>query len=497
MICIPIVARTEAAVAAEMAAAAAVADLVELRLDYAPQVDLEKLLANRPCPVIVTCRRKREGGMFEGSEDERIALLQRAVDLGAEYVDVELDSVGRLKRGGRPRLIVSYHDFEKTPEDIDRVHAKIVRSGADVAKVVCMARDIRDNLRMFDLLRRTKHPTIALCMGELGLISRILGRKFRNFLTFAALETGKESAPGQLSAADFVSLYHYKKIGRETAIYGVVANPVAHSMSPAIFNAAFEEAGLNAVYVPFKVEGDVVEFVNAFREMDVQGYSVTIPHKQAIVSAMDELDGIVRTVGALNTVVNRDGRLFGTNTDVSGALRALEDALAKGAAPSTHGAEEKSVLTGKDVLLLGAGGAARALAFGLKMRGARIIIANRTYEKGVRLAWDVGCDCCRLENASSREADILVNTTSVGMHPNVDEIPIPRAALRSGMVVFDAVYNPPETRLLREAREAGCKTISGIAWFVNQAAAQFELWTERPAPRETMERVLRERLMRT
>jgi len=488
MICVSTTAATEGALAADLAQAARVADLVEIRMDHAPSADLKRLLENRPCPVIVTNRPRREGGAFQGPEEDRLRLLQEAVDLGADYVDVELDSAGRLRRRGRTRLIVSYHNFQETPEDIGRIHSEIVRTGADVAKVACMARDIRDNLRMFDLLRATQHPTIALCMGELGVISRILGKKFGGFLTYASLGAGRESAPGQLSAAELAGTYRYRRIGPSTAIYGVIADPVAHSMSPAVHNAAFEEAGVDAVYVPFKVEGDVVEFVNAFRRLDVRGYSVTIPHKQAIIAAMDEVDEIARKVGALNTVVNRDGRLWGTNTDVTAALQALEDALGTGAEG------QGSPLRGKRVLLVGAGGAARALAFGLSMRGARITIANRTFERGRRLADEVGAECCTLSDVGSQEADVVINTTSVGMHPHAEQTPVPRSALRPGMVVFDAVYNPLQTRLLREAREVGCTVISGVVWFVNQAAAQFELWTGRPAPRATMERALMQRL---
>ena len=486
MICVSIVSGTEEAIAADMAAAAKVADLVELRMDFAPGVDVGRLLAHRPCRVIVTHRPAREGGRYHGPEAERIALLQRAVDLGADYVDVELDSVGRLRRGERTQLIVSRHDFECTPPDLEETHARIVRSGADVAKLVCMASDIRDNLRMFKLLAGTKHPTVALCMGEAGFASRVLGRKYGNFFTFACLEAGKTSAPGQVPVADLHGLYRYKRIGPETAVYGVIANPVAHSMSPAIMNAAFRRAGMDAVYLPLKVECDVVEFVQAFREIDVQGYSVTMPHKQDIIAAMDELEPLVEKTGALNTVVNRGGRLLGTNTDVPGALAALEDAL---------GGE--GMLRGRRVLLLGAGGAARALAFGLASRQVNLTIANRTHAKAVRLAEEVGAAGCGLGDIARCDCDVLINTTAVGMQPQTDATPVPREALRPDMLVFDAVYNPLETRLLREARAAGCRTVSGLAWFVNQAALQFELWTGRPAPREVMERVVRERLLET
>jgi 3-dehydroquinate dehydratase / shikimate dehydrogenase len=484
MICIPIIAETEDAIRAEMARAAEQADVVELRMDFAPGVDVEDVLRDRPCPVIITNRPTREGGKYEGSEEERIALLQRAIDLGAEYVDVELDSFDKIRRGERTRIIVSAHNFDCTPGDLEELHARLVRTGADIAKFAVMTGDIRDCMCIFNVLKNTKHPTIAIGMGEAGLITRILGRKWGNFLTFASLESGKESAPGQVTVGDLRDLYRYKSIGPDTAAYGVIANPVAHSMSPAIMNAAFAARDLDAVYLFLKVECDVVEFVNLFREIDMQGYSVTIPHKQAIMAAMDELDPIVEKVGALNTVANRNGKLYGTNTDVPGACRALEDAL---------GGE--GVLDGKRVLLLGAGGAARALAYGLIQRGATVAIANRTHEKAVRLAEEVDCDCVAVADIAQCDADVLLNTTSVGMHPNVDSTPAPKEALKPGMVAFDAVYNPLETRLLREANEAGCRTVSGLAWFVNQAALQFELWTELPAPRDVMEQVVRDRLM--
>lgn len=208
---------------------------------------------------------------------------------------------------------------------------------------------------------------------------------------------------------------------------------------------------------------------------------------------MDEVDELARKIGALNTVVNRGGRLIGTNTDVSAAVGALEAALSGDPAGRTPG--KRSPLNGRRILLIGAGGASRAVAFGLVARGAKVTVANRTRERAARLAQELGCDSCALSELASCAADALVNTTSVGMWPNVDETPAPASVLRKNMVVFNAVYNPPETRLLREAKAAGCRTISGVVWFVNQAAAQFELWTGKPAPREVMERVIRKRLI--
>jgi len=466
-----------------MARAAPLADLLELRLDGIACPDLHALLADRPRPVIVTNRPVAEGGRYAGPERQRLALLEEAAALGAEYVDVELDAAGLCDTRGACRII-SFHDFRGMPADLEVIHVRLRAAGADVAKVAVTARDICDNLPIFSLLRaaqKTSQPTIALAMGEHGQISRILGRKFGAFLTYAALEEGAGTAPGQITAARLRDEFRYYKINVHTDIYGVIARPVAHSLSPVIHNAAFEALGINAVYVPFLVE-DVPRFLAEFRALGVKGYSVTIPHKEAALSAADEADDLAREIGAANTIVRRGDLLCATNTDCAGALAALEEALA--------GDE----LRGKSVILLGAGGAARAVAFGLRQRGARIVIVNRTFERGEELARDVGAEARHVEELPHLTADILINTTAVGMHPHTDISPVPREILRAGMVVFDAVYNPRETRLLREAKAAGCRVVYGDAWLLNQAALQFELWIGRPAPREVMARALRARL---
>jgi len=472
-----------------MAEAFEVADLVELRLDYIEGADVARLLAAKRGEVIVTNRPVREGGKYERDEGERLRTLSAASELGADYVDVELDSVDGFERSGSAKLIVSYHDFERTPEDLADIHRQMIAKGADLAKLAVLATDILDNLKMFDLLARTDFPTIGLCMGEEGQISRILAPRFGSFLTFASSRKGAESASGQLPAADLVDLYRYRKISPDTALYGVIGNPVGHSVSPAIHNAAFEATGLDCVYVPLKVnEGG--RFVEEFKRLNIAGYSVTIPHKQSVMAAIDEMDDIVRDIGAMNTIVNRGGRLFGYNTDWSAATKGLEDALAG------ERSEGPSPLSGKRVVMLGAGGAARGIAFGLRQKGARLTIVNRTASKAEALASEVGCEWRPVEELSQLDAEILVNSTSVGMHPNVDDTPVPKELLRSGMVVFDAVYNPLETRLLREAAECGCKIVTGLDMFVNQAVEQFELWTEQEAPVELMREVVKEALTR-
>ncbi len=488
MICVSLVAGNREQLVKDLEQAARVADLVEFRLDYMPGARPRQLVTLGPLPAIFTCRRRADGGRCEGTESDRVALLQEAVDVGAAYVDVEMDAAGALGRKSATKTIVSYHNFEETPENIDAIFARMSALRPDLVKVVTMAKSINDNLRLFHLLQEATLPTIAFAMGERGLVSRVLTRKFGGYLTFAALRRGAESAPGQLTAAELQSLYHYKQITADTAVYGVIGKPIAHSLSPHIHNAAFREVGLNAVYLPFLVD-DVVEFVRAFEAVPVSGYSVTIPHKVAVMDVLDEVDPVARDIGAVNTVVFavRRRRLLGSNTDCSAAMSALVNALG-----GRRGGE--SPLAGKRVVLVGAGGAARAVAYGLTRAGAQVTILNRTLAKAEALAKELAAEWGGLDELAGAECDTLINTTSVGMHPRVEESIVPAQALRPGMVVFDAVYNPMKTRLLAEAEQAQCVTVSGVDWFVEQAALQFETWTEQPAPRELMRRVVVENL---
>ncbi|MBI2193288.1 MAG: shikimate dehydrogenase [Planctomycetes bacterium] len=474
---------------AEMAEAAEHADLIELRLDYMDRPDLPRLLSARPRPVIATCRPVREMGRYRGPESERIALLEQADHLGAEFIDIELDSASQFRRRGRARLIVSYHDFESTPADLDGIHARLVRAGADIPKLVTFAHSITDNCSLFHLLERVQQPTIGLCMGEFGQISRILAARFGSFLTFASFRAGEECAPGQIAAPILRALYRVHRIRSDTDIYGVVGNPVSHSLSPHLHNAAFEAAGLNKVYVPFLV-GDVVEFLRSFRAFGLRGCSITIPHKEAALEGVDEVEPLARQIGAINTIVERGGRFTGHNTDCAAAVDAIEAALRR------PGHASDSPLRGKRVVIVGAGGAGRAIAFGVRQRGGDILIANRSRYRADRLASDLRCKAITLRTLLKQgfEADVLVNASSAGMYPNVEETPVPRKFLRPPTLVFDAVYNPLRTRLLREAEETGCPTVSGLAMFIRQAAAQFELWTGHAAPRDLMEGIVRKKL---
>jgi 3-dehydroquinate dehydratase / shikimate dehydrogenase len=499
MICVALTGRSNEEMLRMMHESAPNADLLELRIDYIAEPDVRKLLEARSRPVIVTCRPAEEGGMFAGTESRRIALLEQAASLGAEYVDIELASAAEY-HGKGAKKVVSHHDFRGVPADAKAIHARLVAAGADVAKIAVTAHGIHDNLVTFDLLKDVggSIPTIALCMGEHGLISRILAPKFGGFLTFAAAQSNREvkaSAPGQITARQLREEFRYGKVGPRTALYGVIGKPIAHSLSPAIHNAAYDELGIDAVYVPFLVD-DVRRFVPAFRALGVRGFSVTLPHKEALLETADAVDSIAEHIGAANTLYEKDGQLRATNTDCLASVGALARAL-RARTPDSAGA----TLGGRHVVVCGAGGAARALVFGLVEQGANVTIVNRTPERGQRLAQDAAkvgpgtCQSAPTDSLMGMEFDVLCNLTSVGMHPNVDETPVPREALKPQHVVFDAVYNPLETRLLREAKEIGCTIVPGLDWFIGQAAAQFELWFGRPAPTDTM-RAVAERQLR-
>ena len=493
MICIPIIANNLEDALHDMAEASKVADIIELRLDYIKKPDPKRLLESRTRPVIVTNRPIREGGKYDGSEEERIALLKLAIQLQADFVDVEHDSIQNIRRDTEHRvptkIIVSYHNFRETPGDLTAIYQKLSQYGADVIKIVTYANDITDNVKIYRLLRQTQTPTISFCMGEHGIISRILYKKFGSYLTFASLRVGKESAPGQVCIEELLNIYRTRNQDKNTAVYGLIGNPVSHSISPIIHNTLFKEMNFNSIYVPFKVE-KIGDFIKGFRGLDVKGYSVTIPHKESVISHLDAIDPIAKKIGAVNTIVNRDGQLIGFNTDCDAAIKVLE-----GMDQVSATAAKDDRLKGKKVALIGAGGAARAIAFGLKEHGAQITIINRNYERAQSLAKDVGCLFRKFDDLQSIEADILINATPVGMFPKVNETPIDKNKLKPNMGVFDTIYNPIETKLLRDAKAQGCKVVGGLPMFVHQAAAQFKLWTGLTPPLELIRDIAYKKLL--
>ncbi|MBI1368273.1 MAG: type I 3-dehydroquinate dehydratase [Planctomycetes bacterium] len=502
----------ESALARAALAAERGADMVEYRIDhFAQKADaaaITDLLKRSPLPCILTNRPVWEGGHYEGDETSRQNLLD-AIDFAAcpaAYLDMELVA---YQKGLRPpkgaRVILSSHDFQTRPADLlQRVHAMADAARCSVVKVAWRARSLRDNLEAFELLSSRVKPMIALCMDEAGLPSRVLARKFGAFLTFAGLDDGATTAPGQVGVETLKRLYRWDKLTESTRTYGVIGCPVGHSLSPHIMNAGFDAADHDGVYLPLLIPDDYVHFkatVGAwldFAPLHFRGASVTIPHKQNLLRFVAESGGTIEplaaSIGAANTLtVGDDGALYASNTDYAAALDAVCDAMHIG----------RDDLADQRVGVIGAGGAARAIVAGFAHYGATIVVYNRTLDKATELAEQFNGQtgqvvAAPMANLSKSCCRILINCTPLGMHPNVDASPITdwpdKASADEGTVVFDTIYNPRQTKLLREASARGCVTISGIEMFIRQAAAQFEQWTKRAAPTEVFRRVIEERL---
>jgi 3-dehydroquinate dehydratase/shikimate dehydrogenase len=476
------------------AAAAAGADAVECRLDYLSRTPTERelagLLADPPLEAIVTYRSAEQGGRSVADAQKRMGTLRQAARFAPAYVDVEL--------GAEPRdwpaapVILSRHDLRGCPADLESILAEMEASPAAVSKVAFTASGPEDAFRALEMLRSARKPTIALAMGEAGLASRILAGKFGAFGTFAALEQGGESAPGQPTIEEFKRLYCWDSLGPGTAVYGVIGCPVAHSLSPAIHNAVFAAVGIDAVYLPLRVEagGDnfkrFMDSLLARPWLDWRGLSVTIPHKENALAYVgkDNCEELARKIGAINTItIDAGGACRGHNTDYAAALDALCSAMRI----------RRQDLVGRTVAVLGAGGAGRAIVAGLRHYGAQVEIFSRTVSRAEALAEEFSCRAAGMDGAARTGARIVINCTPVGMHPQVDASPMEDMPPRVE-AVFDTIYNPVQTRLLRQARRGGLLTVSGLEMFVNQGAAQFEIWTGRPAPRELMRQVAREAL---
>jgi 3-dehydroquinate dehydratase/shikimate dehydrogenase len=442
------------------------ADLVELRLDHVVDPDPAGALAGRRHPVIVTCRSAQEGGAFNGSEEERKRLLRESLALGAEWVDIEararFDDLVTTERGRR--IVLSMHDFSGVPSDLAARLDAMCATGAEVVKVAVTARTLADCAALLTLSRRmpASQGRVIIGMGESGLATRALAARFGSRWTYA----GNQVAPGQLPAERLLADLDFRRIGPETALYGLVGGSrVVHSLSPAMHNAAFRQAGIDAVYVPLAAASadDFVRFAEAF---GVRGASVTIPYKTAIFERIAELDEIARRVGAVNTIRRDDDRWAGTNTDVHGFLAPLR---------------ELGNLRNSRAAILGAGGAARAVAVALASEGARVSVFARDPARARPVA-AIGGGEAGTWPPPPGTWDLLVNATPVGMSPDADATPLPGYRFVPGTTVYDLIYNPTDTRLLREAAAAGCRTIGGLAMLAAQAERQFEWWTGRRAP---------------
>lgn len=449
------------------------AQLVELRLDYVGRtVDLKRLMADRRVPMVITCRRQSDGGRWERSEEERLMLLRSAIASGVEYVDLEEDIAQKIPRYGKTKRIISYHNFEKTPTDLDDLHQRMTTMDADIVKIATTANSFVDTIRMLRLMESASSPTIGICMGEMGMATRILAARYGAPFTYAAFRDDRQIAPGQIVWEVMRDVYRCDSINRSTRLFGVVADPVAHSYSPLLHNAAFANDNLDCRYLPFRIPPDELELFMAWcREEKIGGLSVTIPHKEAMVLLVEQAESAVNGVGALNTVVFRDGESTGYNTDYRAAMDAIFDRL------TAQERDDEEILKGRIVLVLGAGGVARAITYGLRLRGAMIAVASRTIERAERLTREINARAVPWDERYDIKPDIIVNCTPVGMHPNLDESPYAKDKLNSTILVFDTVYNPEQTMLIKDARETGCRVITGVEMFVRQAALQYKLFT--------------------
>ena len=466
------------------------ARVIELRLDALRGVAemvvfLERLARHRPKQggvLIATCRTRAEGGAFRGSPSAQLAVLALAARAGCQWVDIEGSALEALPLGLRramlpaARLIVSHHDYRCTPlpRELERLYRRLVRLGGDRAKIAVTARRQSDNAALVALARRARRRLIAISMGTAGIPGRVLALRAGSPLTYAAPDDGPATAPGQLRWSELRETYRAARLGSRTRVYGVIGRPIAHSLSPAMHNAAFRAAGLDAVYLPFEV-ADLRDFLGALGALGVAGFSVTIPHKQALLRHLDAVDPLAEMIGAVNTVVVRGGgKLYGYNTDYVGVLRTMQRYVR---------------LEGSRVLLVGAGGAARAVAFALATAGAFVSVTARRSAAARALAKAVGGEAVPRAALARRRFEAIINCTPVGQAPRVSESPL-RAKELNARVLFDLVYNPLETSLLRAARRRGLRTIPGWQMLVEQGAAQFEIWTGLRAPLEVMRRTV-------
>jgi len=473
-VCVSIVeASLDEAVRAIESARQSGADMVEVRFDRMAKLpeDLTPLKGIE-IPKIATLRSKAHGGSWEGEDGAKLKFLRRAARAGL-MIDLEDDSPllrskDRELRGAE--LIISHHDFESTPPPgavIETVLSNAARGGVPKgAFQVNSVTDLHGLVRAGKLLALTGHRFALLGMGELGTITRLRYQRMGCYYTYAALEPGKEAAPGQLDLATVKAM-------EKGIVTGITGQPLGHSLSPALHHAAFAHLGIAGRYLSFPASSDELGLLmDLVRDLGINGLNVTIPHKEAVMEHLDEIDATAQRVGAVNVIVNRDGRLVGRNTDLTGLAQAFKAA----------GAE----VGGKEALIVGAGGAARACAAFLQQAGAHITVANRTPSHAEAVARDFGGRAIGLEDAPTTAFDVVVNCTPVGMEGFPPGLPVAAEVFRPDQVVMDMVYAPERTAFLAEAEARGAKTIPGREMLIYQAMDSFEAWTGQKPPYEVM-----------
>ena len=468
------------------------AAFLEFRLDSVPAPEavlggLRDLLAAHPqITAIATCRRTAFGGGYDGTAQQQVDLLTEAAHAGCVLADLEVETAEEL---GQPALqqlrdagaavILSWHDFSRTPE-LDPVLERMRRFSPEFYKVVPTAQSLRDGLQVVRLLQHASQnePLIAMAMGMCGVFTRVLGPRFGSVFTFASPDTGQGTAPGQVNAAVLRDLYRIGSITPRTQIYAVAGSPIGGSLSPLMHNTAFRSAGIDAVYLPLET-ADAAELREVMEALDLRGLSVTMPLKETVLPLLLRRDETVEQMGACNTLLRHaDGNLAGFNTDVEGIVGPLQ---------------REEPLRGKRVLILGAGGAARAAVFGLRDRGAEVFLLNRTAARAEALATEAGVQLQTRAGLAQQTFDIIINSTPYGMRGRQMEPPITSTEMNCSLF-FDLVYNPVETPLMRMAARRNIATLPGVAMFVAQGVRQFSLWTGQEAPAGDMLRIVMDAL---
>jgi 3-dehydroquinate dehydratase/shikimate dehydrogenase len=487
-VCVAIIGSTAAEMLEKASAVVKETPFLEFRLDYLekPLLALPKLkhffTDNTAATGIATCRRTANGGKFSGNVAAEIEVLSKAGAAGFHIIDVELESVTAMKKGELQKLrdtgvalIISHHDFAAT-KDLEGIYKRIVPFQPDFIKIVPTAKTLVDNVTLMRFIERMEDHSniIGICMGDAGIISRILGVRAGSAFTFAAATVGEETGPGQIAARTLIETYRIDQVDAATKVYGVAGNPIRSSLSPIMMNTAFRRETVNAVYLALQAN-KLSDLLKLVQEIPIQGLSVTMPLKQEIMAHLEKTDPLSAKIGACNTVLRaQDGKLYGFNTDVAGITGPLEKRLS---------------LRGAKVLVLGAGGAARAAIFGLRDKGAEVFILNRTSETAQKLARQSGSKTIKKDAVAKTSFDVIINATPIGM-AGIKAPQLLEAKDLNTKLVFDLVYNPLETPLLRMARQKGIPIVTGIEMFVHQGARQFEIFTGKPAPEEEMLRVV-------
>ena len=444
------------------------------------------LAEHKDVTVIATCRRKAHGGSFDGPLAAELEILTKAAQCGCQIIDLEIESAEEAKsvqvaklRAAGAALLVSFHDFSRT-KGLEEAADRIAAFKPDYVKVVSTARALTDNLAVLRLIegRSLDSQIVGIAMGEEGLISRILGPRAGAAFTFASWSTETETAPGQVTAEALRDLYRLEHLDPATRIFGVAGNPISHSLSPLLQNAAFKREVVNAILLPLKAKS-VQDLLTLASDLPLAGCAITMPFKTEVLPHLANMDPLTSKIGACNTLrMGADGKLYGFNTDVAGIIRPLHRRLR---------------LKGARVAVLGAGGAARAAVFGLVEEGAEVLVVNRTHEHAVTLARQAKAKSLKHELLAKQRFDVLINATPCGMAGSKQALPIAENELNASLV-FDMVYNPLETPLLKLARARNIPVVTGLEMFVQQGARQFEIWTGKPAPESEMLKVVEHEL---